>query len=101
MAEDRDIGIGLAELLKSLRQELDIAEKHVANLPGGPKLYLEASEVELAFTVSRSAETGGGLKFSVLGIGADLNAKGLKGSQSVHRIKISLKAAGSPVGIAR
>ena len=101
MAEQRDSGIGIAELLKELRKELDTAESEIADAGKGAKLFLEASEIELAFTVSRSTEVGGGLNFNVFGVGAGVNAKDGKVQQSVHRIKLSLRPSAGDIGIAR
>ena len=52
------------------------------------------AEVEVAFTIERSREKGGGLNLKVFGIGAEGSGKGTSGRADVQRVTLKLHPHG-------
>ena len=85
----------------ALRGELDQAQENLRSAGKQPLMDVEASEIEVLVTISRTSEASGGLKFSVLGVGIGGNVKGGEGTQTAHRIKLVLKpSVGRRIGAA-
>lgn len=82
---------GLANVLRALRIELDAAQKNLAESGKEPLLFLKGAEVELAFTMEKSASGKGGIKFKVWGLEIGGDADVARKSTVVHRIKIDLE----------
>jgi hypothetical protein len=76
--------IALAEMIETLRRELEIAQMQGAARPVA--FGVEKVELELKVVVSRKAKGEGGIKFWVVTAGAE--AEG--GSETVHNFKLTL-----------
>ena len=76
--------IPLAEMIETLRQELELAQIHGVARPVA--FGVEKVELELKIAISRKAKGEGGIKFWVLSAGA--TAEG--GRESVHTFKLTL-----------
>lgn len=81
----------LVDVLGVLHDDLIKAEE---NVQGDARLFVKEVEVELTFTIEKSAEAGGGLNFKVFGVGLDGSAKGTSGRTAGHRILLRLKPHG-------
>jgi hypothetical protein len=84
--QDTDPGyqIGLAEMIETLRSELEAAQIQGAARPVA--FGIEKVDLELKVAVSRKLKTGGGIKFWV--VSAEGGAEG--GSETVHNFKLTL-----------
>jgi hypothetical protein len=76
--------IALAEMIETLRRELEIAQMQGAARPVA--FGVEKVELELKVVLSRKAKAEGGIKFWVVTAGA--GAEGL--SETVHNFKLTL-----------
>jgi hypothetical protein len=76
--------IALAEMIETLRRELEIAQVQGAARPVA--FGVEKVELELKVVVSRKAKGEGGIKFWVVSAGG--TAEG--GSETVHNFKLTL-----------
>jgi hypothetical protein len=76
--------VPLAEMIETLRQELEQAQIRGVNRPVA--FGVEKVELELKIAISRKAKGEGGIKFWVLSAGA--TAEG--GRESVHTFKLTL-----------
>ncbi|WP_281858997.1 trypco2 family protein [Litoreibacter halocynthiae] len=94
------IEIGLADLLTTLRTELEAAEAQLNVDEVKPRLFLDATEIEVAFSLKRTSEAKGGLKISVLGLGVEGSAAETDQNDQTHRVKITLKPDGAKIGVA-
>jgi Trypsin-co-occurring domain 2 len=88
MAED---GVDLADVLAALHRDLLKAER---NVQGDARLFVAEAEVEVAFTIERSREQGGGLNLKVFGVGAEGSGKGTSGRADVQRVTLKLHPHG-------
>ena len=84
--------IGLADAVRALRRELDVARAEGA--ADRVRFALGPVEVEFALTVARDAEADAGVRFGVVSIGA----KGSISSESAHRLKLVLTPTDSVTG---
>jgi NTP-dependent ternary system trypsin peptidase co-occuring protein len=84
--------IGLADTMRALRRELDVARAEGAD--DRVRFELGPVEVEFALTVARDAEADAGIRFGVVSIGA----KGSVSSESAHRLKLVLTPTDSTTG---
>jgi hypothetical protein len=84
----QDATFGLDEVLHALGRDLLRAEQQAKQQAFG--LYVKDAEVELSFTVEKSAKGGGGLNLKVFGVGFSGEGQQLRDSVSVHRIRLSL-----------
>ncbi|MFD8545795.1 trypco2 family protein [Streptomyces sp. NPDC059649] len=82
-----DDTIDLVSVLDQLREDLAKARLNAAKAPGGPMLALGKAEVEMQLVVEGKKEGGGGIKFSVLALGA----KASKTRGQTHRLKLELE----------
>jgi hypothetical protein len=78
--------IPLAEMIRTLRQELVSAQAHAENET--IRFGLEKVELELKVVVSRTGKVRGGVEFWVISAGGDYEKKG----ESSHTIKLTLNA---------
>jgi hypothetical protein len=78
----------LAEAVQSLREQIIEA----ADIGRDEPIRFELGPVELEFTVVAKREGGAGskIKFSVLGIGAAVDASGKIASEHTHTVKLTL-----------
>ncbi|HXQ06428.1 MAG TPA: trypco2 family protein [Bradyrhizobium sp.] len=76
--------IALAEMIETLRSELEVAQMQGAARPVA--FGVEKVELELKVVVSRKAKGEGGIKFWV--VTAGVSAEG--GSETVHNFKLTL-----------
>lgn len=76
--------IPLAEMIETLRQELELAQ--IRGVARPVAFGVEKVELELKMAISRKAKGEGGIKFWVLSAGA--SAEG--GRESVHTFKLTL-----------
>lgn len=98
-----DEGIGLPELLESLRYDLDEAQTRLAGKGKKAILELEGAEIEVAITAKKSTSAKGGVKISVLswigiegGVGRDTSR------ETGNKIRLKLKPTnGLKIGAAR
>jgi hypothetical protein len=88
---------GLDEMLQALRRDLVAANKTLAD--GTPILNVGEVEIEVAFTLERSTEKGGGVNFKVFGVGVEAGGKGATGRSYTNRVKITLTPP-RPYGVA-
>jgi len=89
--------LGLADMLRALRQELERARENVKNSGGQPLLDLEGAEVEVKFTVAKEGGGKGGVNvhFFAVEIGGKYN------SEEVHRLTLKLHPSkGAEVSVA-
>lgn len=89
---------GLANVLRALRTELDAAQQQLADSAKEPLLFLKGAEVELAFTVEKSASGKGGVKFKVWGLSIGSDGEVARKSTVVHRIRIELEPGSASAG---
>jgi hypothetical protein len=88
MGDEKEVGqrqeIGLAEMIETLRGELETAQIRGAERPVA--FGIGKVELELKVTVSSKLKAGGGIKFWV--VSAEGGAEG--GNESVHNFKLTL-----------
>jgi hypothetical protein len=80
-------GIGLAELLGQVRDEIEESRSNLAKSGGKPLMDWESAEIEIAFTVTKKVSGSGKAKFLVFALEAGGDYK----SEQVHRLKLQLK----------
>jgi|EndMetStandDraft_4_1072995.scaffolds.fasta_scaffold690987_2 translation elongation factor EF-1beta len=76
--------IALAEMIETLRRELEIAQMQGAARPVA--FGIDKVDLELKVTMSRKAKGEGGIKFWVISAGA----AGERGNETVHTFKLTL-----------
>ncbi len=76
-------GIGLADMIKTLRSELQTAQSGAAE---GIRFVAEKVELELQVELSRSGKAGGGIKFWVVSTEVGYEAS----TNSTHTFKLTL-----------
>jgi hypothetical protein len=76
--------IELADLISTLRDELDLAQQRARNT--SPQLVVQGIDLEVSFTYTREAGATGAVKFWVLEAGAE----GKLGSERVHKVTVHL-----------
>ncbi|MFI7408578.1 trypco2 family protein [Streptomyces sp. NPDC049627] len=86
-----DSGPDLVAVLEKLRADLTEAKLNAEESSDGPMLSLSKAEIEMEVAVQDTAEGGGGIKFSVLTLGA----KKSRSKGATHKLKIEL----SPLGL--
>lgn len=77
--------IGLTEAIRQLRREIVTAMSSAEN--EAVRFELGAVEVELALTMRRTFSGNAGVTFAVASVGAN----GERGSESTHRVMLTLK----------
>jgi hypothetical protein len=82
---------GLDDVLSALSGDLKRAQDQAKE--AGVGLFLREVEVELAFTVERSRDVGGGINLKVFGVGFGGGGKLGASSETVHRIQLKLGPA--------
>jgi len=76
--------LGLADMLRALRQELEQARRNVGDKK--PLLNLEAAEVEVKFTVAKEGKGTAGVKVHFFAV----EVGGTYKSEEVHRLTLKL-----------
>ena len=85
-------GIGLAEMIESLRKELQTSLESGRNQ--AVKFDIDKVDLELKVALSRKAKGEGGIAFWVVKAGADVEA----GRETSHTFKLSLIPTASATG---
>jgi hypothetical protein len=80
-------GIGLAELLGQIREEIEESRSNLRKSGKQPLMDWESAEIEISFTVAKNASGSGNAKFLVFAVEAGGDYK----AEQVHRLKIQLK----------
>lgn len=80
--------IGLAEMIAAMRQEL--AEAQAEGEGKDLRFNVKNIELEVQFTVTKSADAEGGISFKVFSVGADVGGGAAYEKASVQRVKIQL-----------
>ncbi|MFO1424062.1 MAG: trypco2 family protein [Candidatus Competibacteraceae bacterium] len=88
--------IELSEMLGQLREELIQAQRKGKD--SKLKFMIEDIEIELQIATTKSGESGGGVKLSVINFGAKVNASEVE-TQKL-KLKLKLVEDGKPIPIA-
>ena len=80
--------LGLAELIRSVYEELVDAQKQREEANELPIFEVEKLELEIGFTVSRSGSGKGGINIQIAEIGSELEYS----NEKIHRIHLTLRA---------
>lgn len=85
-----DQKFSLADLTSALRSEINEMRSKLEQEGQAALLLLERAEVEISFVIEKKQESGGGVKFSVLGIGANVSGQDVANSATTQKLKIVL-----------
>jgi hypothetical protein len=96
---DKQTRLGIPEVLKSLREDLDRAQSMLAKSGDQPLLKLDSAEIELSVSITQSSDTEGKVGINVLGVNIGAGGKDTEAIQNTHKIKISMTPTGT-VGVA-
>lgn len=97
-----EVDIELSSYVNGLRAELEALALAAADKDNSILFKLDPVEIELTVVAEKSAKTGGKLKFSILGWGADLEGGGAVTSAQTQKMTLRLtpfrRRAGSDEG---
>lgn len=88
MSDSDELFLPLTEVVEGLRQQL--AQAVLAAHADGVRFQVNGVELEFTVVAKREAGGDGKIKFSVLGVGAELGAAGKMAQERTQKVKLSL-----------
>lgn len=88
MSDSDELFLPLPDVVEGLRQQL--AKAVLAAHTDGVRFQVNAVELEFTVVAKREAGGDGKIKFSVLGVGAELGAAGKMAQERTQKVKLSL-----------